>query len=508
MANSRKLNLTRDQLAEFLTDQQQIRQFELLFATVDELQVITGTDFEYQADTAAATANEALAQIAALAATLELQTRPELGTLSPQNADRVTITGGTINGTTIGGTTPAAGTFTTLTANSTSQFGRGSANYFEFDGAATTKAVEAKALGSDTNIAFVIDSKGTGAIDLAAGSSGVNISNGGTVTAITRTAGGTGYATAPMVLISAPTTAGGVQATATCTITAGIVDTTFTITNAGSGYVEQPTVTFSGGGGSGAAAYARVGAGTVIRSLGATGVQSLDFYTPASLINSIPVFRIRDNVGTGYFMAQNQNASAAFIAQGGTNDNAIISANGAGNVRLTTNGTLQNEQLRVAHTASAVNYIQVTGAATGGRPTISVAGSDTNIDLTLTPKGTGRVNITTSIKPKVSSAANVTSPLAWDSTSFDEYAITALANALTINADANASPADGQRMLFRFKDNGTARALTWTTGSTNSFRVVGVTLPTTTVINKLVYVGCVYNAADSRWDAIAVGQEA
>ena len=64
---SRRLNLTRDQLAQVLTDQQQIRQFELLFAVVDELQVITGTDFEYQADTASATANEALTQIAALA---------------------------------------------------------------------------------------------------------------------------------------------------------------------------------------------------------------------------------------------------------------------------------------------------------------------------------------------------------------------------------------------------------------------------------------------------------
>jgi len=64
---SRKLNLTRDQLAAFLTDQQQIRQFELLFSTVDQLQVIVGTDFEFQADNAAAAANEALAQIIALA---------------------------------------------------------------------------------------------------------------------------------------------------------------------------------------------------------------------------------------------------------------------------------------------------------------------------------------------------------------------------------------------------------------------------------------------------------
>lgn len=34
---SSRLNLTRDQLAKFLTDQQQIRQFELLFATVDAI---------------------------------------------------------------------------------------------------------------------------------------------------------------------------------------------------------------------------------------------------------------------------------------------------------------------------------------------------------------------------------------------------------------------------------------------------------------------------------------
>jgi hypothetical protein len=69
---SRRLNLTRDQLSAFLTDQQQIRQFELLFSTVDQIQVIVGTDFEYQADNAAATANDALAQISRIAQALEL----------------------------------------------------------------------------------------------------------------------------------------------------------------------------------------------------------------------------------------------------------------------------------------------------------------------------------------------------------------------------------------------------------------------------------------------------
>jgi hypothetical protein len=166
-------------------------------------------------------------------------------------------------------------------------------------------------------------------------------------------------------------------------------------------------------------------------------------------------------------------------------------------------------QFSVASTASAVNYVQVTGGTTVTKTvTASAQGSDTDVDFALVPKGAGRVTISTSIKPKVNSAASVTSPLAWNSTSYDEYAITALANALTISADANTAPADGQRMMFRFKDNGTAQTLTWTTGSARAFRVVGVTLPTTTVASKLLYVGCIYNAADSRWDAIAVGQEA
>ena len=67
-----KLNLTRDQLASFLTDQQQIKQFELLFSTVDTLQVIVGTDFEYQADTAFALANSALAEISSLAQSMAI----------------------------------------------------------------------------------------------------------------------------------------------------------------------------------------------------------------------------------------------------------------------------------------------------------------------------------------------------------------------------------------------------------------------------------------------------
>jgi hypothetical protein len=59
-----ELKLTRDQLASFLNDFEQVKQFEKLFATVQTLAPITGQDFTYVADNAQATANNALSQIA------------------------------------------------------------------------------------------------------------------------------------------------------------------------------------------------------------------------------------------------------------------------------------------------------------------------------------------------------------------------------------------------------------------------------------------------------------
>lgn len=89
----------------------------------------------------------------------------------------------------------------------------------------------------------------------------------------------------------------------------------------------------------------------------------------------------------------------------------------------------------------------------------------------------------------------------------DQYEVTALAVPATVAAPSG-TPTDGQKLMLRFKDDGTGRALTWTTGSSGSYRAIGVTLPTTTVANKTTYVGCIYNTADSRWDVVAVTTEA
>ena len=53
-----------------------------------------------------------------------------------------------------------------------------------------------------------------------------------------------------------------------------------------------------------------------------------------------------------------------------------------------------NEQIKFATTASAVNEISVTNAATGNNPAISATGGDTNVGITLTPKGDlGRITL-------------------------------------------------------------------------------------------------------------------
>ena len=52
-----------------------------------------------------------------------------------------------------------------------------------------------------------------------------------------------------------------------------------------------------------------------------------------------------------------------------------------------------NEWLERGQTASAVNHVKTTNAATGNGPTIEATGSDTNADLNINAKGTGKVKI-------------------------------------------------------------------------------------------------------------------
>jgi hypothetical protein len=110
------------------------------------------------------------------------------------------------------------------------------------------------------------------------------------------------------------------------------------------------------------------------------------------------------------------------------------------------------------------------------------------------------------IDPRVTSAASA-STLTPSFGTAEIYVFTALAANLTINAPTG-TLADGDKLIFRLLDNGTARTLTWNA----TYTVIGVTLPTTTTASKTTYVGCIYNAygasGTGRWDVIAVTTQA
>lgn len=71
-----RLGLTRDQLASFLQDFEQIKQFENLFAAVDTVTNITVDDINIAAGDAGAAADQALAEVQAVSDSLNKQALP------------------------------------------------------------------------------------------------------------------------------------------------------------------------------------------------------------------------------------------------------------------------------------------------------------------------------------------------------------------------------------------------------------------------------------------------
>jgi hypothetical protein len=106
------------------------------------------------------------------------------------------------------------------------------------------------------------------------------------------------------------------------------------------------------------------------------------------------------------------------------------------------------------------------------------------------------------INPRVSTTTS-TATLTPDISSYDQYNLTAQAASLVVSAPAG-SPQDGNKLIFRILDNGTSQSISWNA----TYTAIGVTLPGTTTANKTLYVGCVYNQFNTRWDVIALTTQA
>jgi hypothetical protein len=185
----------------------------------------------------------------------------------------------------------------------------------------------------------------------------------------------------------------------------------------------------------------------------------------------------------------NANVAAYLVAnpQGGdgTYSNANVTALLSGNTvtTISTTGNITTVANLIAPNYLFANGVNILSTVTAGSP-----GSSTG-----------------QFTPNVATVAN-TATAVINVTSVDQYNITALDRDVTFSVSSTVTPDDGQRLLIRIRDDGTARNLTWTQ-SANQFRFIGITPPTITSALKLAYIGCIYNAFDSRWDVISSLQQ-
>jgi len=198
---------------------------------------------------------------------------------------------------------------------------------------------------------------------------------------------GSGYTSAPTVIISAPTQTGGQQANATATLTTGGANTisSISLSNAGSGYINaaNTTITFVGGGGTNASAVASLvtfatgtvsvnvidgGAGytnaanTVISFTGGGGTGAA---AQAIVTGNVVTSVIMTNPGSGYTNTANL---VVTISGGGATNNAVLqgTVQTQQNVSIATfSGRVWIAQGRTVYYSAAGSYTDFTSVSAG-----------------------------------------------------------------------------------------------------------------------------------------------
>jgi hypothetical protein len=158
--------------------------------------------------------------------------------------------------------------------------------------------------------------------------------------------------------------------------------------------------------------------------------------------------------------------------------------------------TAQIQSLATGTTGTDFNISSSTATHTFNLPDASASnrGALTSADWTTF---NGKVDYAPRVQ-SVASSATVT-----PTSANDLVKITAQATGLTI-ANPTGTMSEGQAMIIRIKDNGTAQTIAFGT----NYRAIGVTLPTTTTISKTIYIGLVWNDTDTKFDVLGINTQA
>ncbi len=171
-----------------------------------------------------------------------------------------------------------------------------------------------------------------------------------------------------------------------------------------------------------------------------------------------------------------------------------ISVNdGADTITISTTATANatNEQLRDRATH------------TGSQPVSTVTSLQAALDSFITAASIATLTNKRITQRVLTIVSNATPTINTDN--YDCVRITTLATAITsMTTNLTGTPGEFDTLVLRFKDDGTARAITW--GA--SFEAAGVALPTTTVANKRLTTGFIWDTVSSKWGCVSSAQEA
>jgi hypothetical protein len=185
-------------------------------------------------------------------------------------------------------------------------------------------------------------------------------------------------------------------------------------------------------------------------------------------------------------------AKGTFTHNGSTDTLTANHTSGSGIGLLITKGGA-NEGLKVNKTSGSGNAATIIGTL---EATTLVKTGGTSAQFLMADGSTS-----TSMTPRVQT---VTSNATVTATSTNDIVIiTAQAVGLTL-ANPTGTFVEGQSLIIRIKDNGTARSIAYGT----NFRAIGVTAPTTTTANKTTYIGCIFNSTDTKFDIVGTCTEA